>query len=126
VLGGHKGYGLGAVVDIFSGVLTGAQWSSGVGETQGPTPADVGHFFGAINVEAFMDLPEFKGRMDQLLAKLKGAERLPGAEEIYVAGEKSFYTEGVRRRLGVALDAKTMEMLRQLGAETEVPFPGGR
>jgi L-2-hydroxycarboxylate dehydrogenase (NAD+) len=126
VLGGHKGYGLGAVVDIFSGILTGAQWSAGVGETQGPTPADVGHFFGAINVEAFIDLPEFKARMDQLLAKLKGAERLPGAEEIYVAGEKSFYTEDVRRKAGVALDGKTMEMLKQLGVDIGVPFPGGK
>ncbi|HVP23374.1 MAG TPA: Ldh family oxidoreductase [Conexivisphaerales archaeon] len=125
-LGGHKGYGLGAMVDIFSGILTGAQWSSGVGETQGPTPADVGHFFGAINVEAFMGLPEFKSRMDQLVAKLKGAERLPGAEEIYVAGEKSFYTEGVRRQMGVALDAKTVELLRQLGQETGVPFKGAK
>lgn len=126
VLGGHKGYGLGAVVDIFSGILTGAQWSTGVGETQGPTPANVGHFFGAINVEAFMGLDEFKGRMDQLVAKLKGAERLPGAEEIYVAGEKSFYTEDVRRKLGVALDSKTLEMLTQIGVECEVPFPGAK
>jgi LDH2 family malate/lactate/ureidoglycolate dehydrogenase len=126
MLGGHKGYGLGAVVDIFSGVLTGAQWSSGVGETQGPAPADVGHFFGAINVEAFMDLPEFKSRMDQLIAKLKGAELLPGAEEIYVAGEKSYYTEDVRRKAGVALDAKTMEMLKQLGADVGVPFQAGK
>jgi LDH2 family malate/lactate/ureidoglycolate dehydrogenase len=125
-LGGHKGYGLGAVVDIFCGILTGAQWSSGVGETQGPVPADVGHFFGAFDVEAFMDLPEFKARMDQLLVKLKGAERLPGAEEIYVAGEKSFYTEDVRRKIGVALDAKTVEMLKQLGDETGVPFKGAR
>jgi L-2-hydroxycarboxylate dehydrogenase (NAD+) len=123
VLGGHKGYGLGAVVDIFSGILTGASWGSGVGETQGPKPADVGHFFGAINPEAFIDLPVFKSRMDQLITTLKGAQKLPGAEEIYVAGEKSFYTEEVRRKMGVALDAKTIEMLKQLGAESGVAFP---
>lgn len=124
VLGGHKGYGLAAVVDILCGVLTGASWGAGVGETQGPAPANVGHFFGAMNVEAFMPLSEFKARMDELISSLKGATKLPGAEEIYVAGEKSAYTESVRREKGVALDSKTIEMLRQLGAETGVPFSG--
>ena len=126
VLGGHKGYGLSAVVDILSGVLTGANWSEAVGETQGPAPANVGHFFGAINPEAFMPLSEFKSRMEQFIKSLKSAPRLPGAEEIYVAGEKSAYTEEVRKKIGVALDLKTIEMLRQLGAETGVAFTIGK
>lgn len=125
VLGGHKGYGLAAWVDIFSGVLTGANWGAGVGETQGPAPANVGHFFGAINVEAFMPLSEFKSRMDQFVGALKGAERLPGYDEIYVAGEKSAYTEEVRRKIGVAIDQKTVEMLKQLSTEMGVPLELG-
>jgi len=125
LLGGHKGYGLAAVVDIFSGVLTGANWSAGVGETEGPRPANVGHFFGAINPEAFMPLSEFKLRMDQFIQSLKLAEKMPEAEEIYIAGEKSAYTENVRRKIGVALDLKTVEMLKQLSAETGVPYTLG-
>jgi L-2-hydroxycarboxylate dehydrogenase (NAD+) len=122
VLGGHKGYGLAAFVDIFSGVLTGASWGPRVGETEGPAPANVGHFFGAINPEAFMPLSEFKSRMDEFITSLKSAEKLTSADEIYVAGEKSAYTEEVRKKIGVALDNKTIEMLRQLSAETGVPF----
>jgi len=125
LLGGHKGYGLAAVVDIFSGVLTGAIWSAGVGETQGPHPANVGHFFGAINPEAFMPLSEFKLRMDQFIQSLKLAEKMPEAEEIYIAGEKSAYTEDIRRKIGVALDFKTVEMLKQLSAETGLPYTLG-
>jgi L-2-hydroxycarboxylate dehydrogenase (NAD+) len=123
ILGGHKGYGLAVVVEILSGILTGAHWGATVGETQGPGPANVGHFFGAINPEAFMPLREFKSRMEQLIKSLKSAERLPGAEEIYVAGEKSAYTEEVRRKIGVALDHETIKMLKFLGTETGVPFP---
>ncbi len=122
VLGGHKGYGLAAVVDILSGILTGANFGSAVGETQGPAPANVGHFFGAINPEAFMPLSEFKSRMEHFLGSLKSAEKIPGAEEICVAGEKSAYTEEVRKKIGVPLDLKTLEMLRQLSADTGVPF----
>jgi L-2-hydroxycarboxylate dehydrogenase (NAD+) len=122
ILGGHKGYGLAAVVDILSGILTGANWGVAVGETQGPSPANVGHFFGAINPEAFMPLSEFKPRMEQFIRSLKSAEKLLGAEEIYVAGEKSAYTEEIRKKLGVAVDLETIKMLRQLSAETGVPF----
>ena len=122
ILGGHKGYGLAAVVDIFAGILTGANWGATVGETQGPGPANVGHFFGAINPEAFMPLTEFKPRMEQFTRSLKLLEKLPGAEEIYIAGEKSAYTEEVRKKMGVALDLETIKMLKQLGTETSVPF----
>jgi len=125
-LSGHKGYGLGAVVDIFSGILSGAAWGANVGMTQGPRPANVGHFFGALRVEAFMPLPDFKARMDEFIRSLKKAERLTDRQEIYVAGEKSSYTESVRRRIGVALDARTVEMLKQLGTETGVDFPFNR
>jgi LDH2 family malate/lactate/ureidoglycolate dehydrogenase len=94
-----------------------------VGETQGPKPANVGHFFGAINPEAFMPLSEFKPRMDKLIRSLKSSEKLPGVEEIYIAGEKSAYTEEIRKKKGVALDLETIKMLRELSVETDVPFP---
>jgi len=126
ILGGHKGYGLAVVVEIFSGILTGAHWGGTVGETQGPDPADVGHFFGAIDPEAFMPLSEFKSRMEELTRSLKSAEKLPGAEEIYIAGEKSAYTEEVRKKIGVAVDRETTQMLKALGTETGVPFPLNR
>ena len=121
-LGGHKGYGLAAVIDIFSGILVGGNWSAQVGDTQGPDPAKVGHFFGAINPEAFMPLSSFKSQMDQFVSSLKSADRLPECEEIYVAGEKSAYTEEVRKKIGIAIDNKTMETLKQLSTETGVPF----
>jgi len=123
ILGGHKGYGLAVVVEILSAMLTGSNWGMTVGETQGPGPANVGHFFGAIDPAAFMPLSEFKSRMEQLIKSLKSAEKVAGADEIYVAGEKSAYTEEVREKIGVALDHETIKMLRALSTETGVPFP---
>jgi len=75
-----------------------------------------------LRVDAFMPLSDFKVRMDEFIRSLKKAERLRDEQEIYVAGEKSSYTESVRRRIGVALDARTVEMLEQLGSETGVEF----
>ncbi len=121
-MGGHKGYGLSFVVDVISGVLTGANFGPFVGETQGPKPSNVGHFFGAMRIDAFMPLDEFKERMSKYIELIKKSKKLPGAEEIYVAGEKSAYTEKVRKEKGVALDLKTLEMLKKTGEEFGIPF----
>lgn len=121
-LGGHKGYGLSFVVDVFSGILTGANFGPYVGQTQGPKPSNVGHFLGAMRVDAFMPIDEFKERMTSYINLIKNAEKLPGAEEIYVAGEKSAFTEKVRKEKGVALDMKTVDMLKKTGDEFGVPF----
>lgn len=126
VLSGHKGYGLGSVVDIFSGVLSGAAWGANVGKTQGPKVANVGHFFGALDVDAFMPLADFKTRMIEFIRSLKDAERLSGSQEIHIAGEKSAYTESVRKEIGVALDSRTIEMLKELASETGVNFSLGQ
>jgi LDH2 family malate/lactate/ureidoglycolate dehydrogenase len=69
-----------------------------------------------------MPLTEFKARMDQFITALKSARKQTGAEEIYVAGEKSAYTEEVREQLGVALDLKTIEMIKQLCEESGVRY----
>lgn len=122
-MGGHKGYGLSFVVDVLSGVLTGANFGPFVGETEGPQPANVGHFFGAMRIDAFMPVDEFKERMSKYIEVIKKSKKAPGAEEIYVAGEKSAYTEKVRMEKGVALDLKTAEMLKKMSEEFGVPLP---
>ncbi len=121
-LGGHKGYGLSMAVDILSGILTGANFGPYVGQTQGPTPANVGHFFAALRIDAFMPVEEFKERMSKYIEILKKTEKIPGAEEIYIPGEKSAFTEKVRKEKGVALDLKTIDMLKKTAEEFGIPF----
>src|SRR3990172_6410008 len=53
IMRGYKGYGLGLMVDIFSGVLSGAAFGPEVGAPGRDAPANVGHFFAAVNISAF-------------------------------------------------------------------------
>jgi LDH2 family malate/lactate/ureidoglycolate dehydrogenase len=123
---GHKGYGLGLLVDIFSGVL------SGSGNTtllypQSPggksLPSRVGHFFGALQVDIFRPLKDFKEDMDDLIRRLKNSPKAEGRERIYIHGEKEFELEEKYRREGIPLYFKVFEDLQAIAGEVGIPFP---
>ncbi len=122
-LGGHKGYGLSVMIDVLSGVLSGANWGLKVGPTQGPKPSNVGHFFAALNIEAFMPLNEFKDRMEQFKEELKSAKLHPEFERIWVHGEKSWLTRKTREKIGVPVYKKTMKVLKEVSEIVGVEFP---
>jgi LDH2 family malate/lactate/ureidoglycolate dehydrogenase len=122
-MGGHKGYGLSVAVDILSGILTGAAWGPFVGATEGPAPANVGHFFMAINIDCFMPVDEFKERMELLKSTLKSWKMHPKGERIWIPGEKSWLTERTRRAIGVPIHKKTADMLRKIGEELGINPP---
>ncbi len=72
---GHKGYGMGMLVEILSAVLPGAAYLTSVypkGADGKPLPANLGHFFGAWRIDAFRPADEFKADMDDLIRRLKG------------------------------------------------------
>ena len=81
---GYKGYGLSLMVDIFSGVLAGAAFSSHVGNATQDRVCDVGHFFAAVKIEAFRELTEFKKDMDELLDLMRHSPKASGEERIYI------------------------------------------
>ncbi len=109
---GYKGYGLSAAVDILSGVLTGSSFLAGVlNATQRPEPCGVGHFVTAMHVDAFMDLEEFKGRMDQFVEELRTAPLAEGCDHIYIAGEKEFARWEENMKEGVPVHKKVWTQL---------------
>jgi len=118
---GHKGYGLALLVDVLSGVLSGA--STGMQVYADEKRPNVGHFFMAMDPAAFRPLEEFKRDMDRLARELKDAPKAEGQARIYVHGEKSFAKMEKHRREGVPLDPKTVENLRKIGTEFGVPWP---
>jgi L-2-hydroxycarboxylate dehydrogenase (NAD+) len=122
-LRGYKGYGLSLMVDIFSGILSGAAYGPHVGRpgTVSKT-ADVGHFFAAIRVDAFRPVEEFKQSMDAYIRELKAAPKASGHERIYIHGEKEFERSKRYQRDGVPIMAATAESLAKVGAEVGVPF----
>jgi L-2-hydroxycarboxylate dehydrogenase (NAD+) len=123
--GGHKGYGLALLVDILSGALPGAGYATTLypKTPEGkPLPANVGHFFGAIRVDAFRPLDEFKATMDDIIRRLKGSAKAEGAERIYIHGEKEFEEEEHRRREGIPLHPKTVATMQQIAGELGMEY----
>ena len=123
--GGHKGYGLGLLVDIFSGVL-----SSSANTTllypktpEGKSlPSRVGHFFGALRVDLFRPLEGFKMDMDDLIRRLKTSPKAEGQQRIYIHGEKEFELEQKYRQEGIPLHFKVFEDLRAIAGEVGIEF----
>jgi LDH2 family malate/lactate/ureidoglycolate dehydrogenase len=123
LLGGHKGYGLSLMVDILSGVLSGAAYANLVyprDAAGGPLPSNIGHFFGAWRIDAFRPAEEFKASMDDLQRRLKEAPKAEGQDRIYVHGEKEYEAEARHAREGIPLSAKVAADLRALATALNV------
>ncbi|MGI6570326.1 MAG: Ldh family oxidoreductase [Caldicoprobacterales bacterium] len=105
-LGGYKGYGYATVVEILSAALQGGAFLKALtGLDNGKkVPYRLGHFFIAINIEAFTELDAFKKTTGDILRELRASKRMPGAEHIYTAGEKEYLAWQYRKDKGVPLN----------------------
>lgn len=120
-LGSHKGYGLGVMVDILSGVLPGAVYGDLFLRTDmaARRHGNVGHFFGAIDIARFRPWDEFSAAMDDMLQALKATPPAEGENRVWVAGEPETECERQRRVEGIplapALVNQVNEIARVLG-----------
>lgn len=114
--GGYKGYGLATMVDILSGVLSGAGFGAAL------AGGEVGHLVGAISVDAFRPAADFKAMMDESIRALRSSATAEGADRIYVAGEIEFETERERRANGIPLHTEVIDTLRALCEDHRVPW----
>lgn len=119
---GYKGYGLALLVDILSGVLSGASFGQNVGFPGENNNANVGHFFAAMRLDAFRDPEDFKRDLDALFIQLKEAEKAEGQDRIYIHGEKEFELEGKYKQEGVPLLEEVVKNLQEAGLSVGVPF----
>lgn len=126
LLGGHKGYGLALMVDILSGVLAGAAYADIVC-ARAPDgrrlPSNIGHFFIALDVGAFRPLEEFQTAMDDLIRRLKEAEKAEGQTRIYVHGEKESETEKQRGQEGIPLHQRVVQSLEEIASSLGLHTP---
>ncbi len=121
--GSHKGYALGAMVDILSGVLSGANFANFVppfataGDTQErqpPVGVGTGHFFGAMRVDAFQPTQVFLDRMDLWIETFKNAESVAG-KKVLIPGEPEMFHEIDRLQHGIPIIANVLQDLEKLG-----------
>jgi L-2-hydroxycarboxylate dehydrogenase (NAD+) len=127
--GGHKGYGLAIMVDVLCGVLSGANW--------GPfTPPfalrqeipkrsvgrGIGHFFGAMQIEGFIDRDSFKRQIDDYIRTFRATKPAPGTNGPLLPGDPEREAEKWRRKNGVPLVLPVVEDLRDIARKTGIPF----
>lgn len=112
-LGGYKGYGYATVVEILSSALQqGAFLKQLSGMADGhKVPYQLGHFFLAMEIEAFCDLAAFKKTTGDLLRALRASRKAPGAQRIYTCGEREYLSWLERRDKGVPLTRVTQQEL---------------
>ncbi|MFN8292032.1 MAG: Ldh family oxidoreductase [Chitinophagaceae bacterium] len=119
--GSHKGYALGAIVDIFSALLSGANYAPWVPPFPAyvPMPAQqpgkgIGHFLGAMRIDAFRPADEFKKHMDHWIQGFRSCKTVPGEEKVLVPGDPEREFEMIRRRDGIPLLDAVVEDLKGL------------
>jgi len=123
-IGGPKGYGLSLFMDIFSGILSGAQFGPHLNNMWNDfeNPQNVGHFFCAVDISKFVDLDIFKSRVDQMVSEIKGLPKNEGVDEIFVPGEIEFRRKAERKKNGIHLSDVVYEELKCLGEAYNIEF----
>lgn len=128
-MGGHKGYCLAAMVDILCCVLSGANWGPFAPPfaLRQEIPArsvgrGIGHFFGAMKIEAFMDLTEFKNQMDDWIRVFRATRPVQGGPPVLIPGDPERAAEADRRKHGIPLLPAVVDDLLDISTRTGIPF----
>ena len=117
---GYKGYGYATAVEILSAALQAGSYLkmlTGIGSHGEPVPHHLGHFFIAIDINAFIDPDEFKKRTGDILRELRASQKAPGENRIYTAGEKEYLMYMARKDKGVPLNEAMQKILLQVREE---------
>jgi L-2-hydroxycarboxylate dehydrogenase (NAD+) len=127
--GSHKGFCLGAWVDIFSAVLSGANYGPWVPPfvaflepPNDPVGEGLGHFFGAMRVDAFRPAVEFKKHMDNWISRFRSARTVGGQENVIIPGDPERIMHAERLQQGIPINPKVVEDLKVLGEKLGIPF----
>jgi LDH2 family malate/lactate/ureidoglycolate dehydrogenase len=125
--GSHKGYALGAIVDIFSAVLSGANYGPWVPPFPAyvPMPTEmpgkgIGHFFGAMRIDAFRPADDFKKHMDQWIERFRASKTAAGHEKVIIPGDPEREIQVQRLKSGIPLLGPVVDDLRYLAEKFDI------
>jgi LDH2 family malate/lactate/ureidoglycolate dehydrogenase len=126
---GHKGYGLAVMVDMLSAVLSGANWGpfAPAFALRQETPErsvgkGIGHFFGAMRIDGFLDPDAFKRQVDDYIRVFRATKPAPGTAGPLIPGDPEREAEQMRREKGIPLILPIVEDLREISRKTHIPF----
>jgi len=127
--GGHKGYCLGGVVDILSAVLSGANFGPWVPPSVAFLPVldetvgeGTGHFFGALRIDGFMKVNEFKARMDHWIETMRKSKTIKGQSKVLIPGDPERENEERIMKAGINIIPAVAKDLKEIANEAGVEF----
>lgn len=127
--GSHKGYCLGSIVDIFSSVLSGANFGPFVPPSVAYLPVlpnndgkGTGHFFGAIRIDAFQKSDVFKKRMDKWIETFRNAKPTAGQDKVLIPGDIERELEIKYKKEGINLLDSVVKDLKTIAEKYNIPF----
>lgn len=125
--GSHKGYALGSVVDILSAVLSGANYGPWVppfvafiDPAPNPVGEGLGHFFGAMRIDAFRDGDEFKSHMDNWIERFRSSETVNPDDTVLIPGDPEREMTAERLKSGIDLLDPVVADLKEIGEKLGV------
>lgn len=127
--GGHKGFCLSAMVDILTCVLSGANWGPWAPPfairqriPERSVGKGIGHFFGAMRIDGFIEPDDFKRQMDDWIRTFRGTRPAPNTGGVVIPGDPEREAEAHRRAHGIPLLMPVVEDLREMSRATGIPF----
>ena len=127
--GSHKGFILGSIVDILSAVLSGANFGpwvppfvSFLDPDPNPVGAGIGHFFGALRIDAFRPASEFKTHMDIWIKRFRNAVTINETNKVIIPGDPERQMDQLRRKEGIPLLDTVVKDLQSLSEQYQVKF----
>jgi L-2-hydroxycarboxylate dehydrogenase (NAD+) len=128
-LGGHKGYALAAMVDILCCVLSGANWGPFAPPfalrqeiPERSVGKGIGHFFGAMQIDGFIDKDEFKKQIDEWIRVFRNTKPAPGTNGALIPGDPEREAEAIRGKEGIPLIKPVVDDLQEMSRKTGIPF----
>ncbi|MEP3387347.1 MAG: Ldh family oxidoreductase, partial [Reichenbachiella sp.] len=125
----HKGYILGSIVDIFSAVLSGANYGpwvppfvSFIDPVSDPVGEGLGHFFGAMRIDAFRKADEFKDHMDTWIERFRSSTPIDAENPVQIPGDYERNMEATRSKAGIPLLDPVVQDLNELAEKFKLKF----
>lgn len=122
--GSHKGFGLSATVDILSAVLSGANFGPWVppfvaflDPSDHPVGEGIGHFFGAMRIDAFRPVADFKNAIDTWIGRFKNAKTIAGQPGVIIPGEPEMEAQQIRLKEGIPISEPVLKDLTELSSK---------